>query len=403
MAGTTTLKYGTIVLVGMATITAWFYDVPWDKRSQIYMSDYVEVAEAVREREMIVTAISGTNQFFLQIATNRTQMLALDNKIISIIPYFVDQSQIDAWAASGATGAPPHWTVANIFSYSGVLYTNGGFLDYEIHTTKTDLERRYLILKNMIYTDDQTTWSTNNNYYYNSGSIFSNYNIGTNIYAYGDYSYITMTNDYEASKWWTNNMIPLRPTWWVNELNDVVTMDSTDPSLNYIGTSYGNAPYWYWYAHIDIISWWLYERAVNGYGGVWRDWVKTWSITKYYGKYGNSRKMTAQMRCTTRSVPITRTDYYFTNLGGFETISVSSNTTYSNTSGFVEPFDQLWGGISTNVHVNTTNMTFWQGYPWAKDLDGSSTNLSFGVSGYDTKTNGNPWYCIHKWNVERCY
>ena len=394
---TQTLKYGTIVLIGLAVTGGIYYE---SARHQVYAKDCIEITEGVREREMIATAISGTNRITLQIATNRSSLVALDSVIVGLIPYFVNQEEISTWA-SGATTNPPHWTPEDLYAHVGLSASGMTPYPYQIRTD--ELLERFNILEHLVYTDTASAWNAsrggNTSYGYTGfeGVEFDSWSTNINI---SQWASPWPTNVASAIEWWEANAVPLQPSSW----EDCLSHSKTHTFDGYtIANNYGaTVPQFSW--TIDIpMSLNLNKTAsylFYGYPDYWHiTWSWQWSLrSKHTSVYRESN-----LASTTRSIPITRTDYFYSE-GLLCTTNISSNTASSVSSAYVVPPGSFNPSLTHDREVCALDspQLFYHG-PTERTISYSATNVTevvksdSGSVSNDVKRN-----VIHKWDVERC-
>lgn len=402
MAVTNTLKYGTVVLAGMAAIAAFFYDSPTNQRIQIYMSDYVEIAEGLRERQMIVNSISGTNIFYIQIATNRSQMIAIDAEILNVVTGFVDHRKINDWVLASTNTTPPHWTMPELVKYVTGIETNR-FPAYPIQTRKSDLNIRYAALTNLIFTDSVASWSTNRSYTTNESEIVDYY-VETNFPGPFDYTNRwALTNQAKIEAWWVTNMDTRKPLldWWTDASTNTYSTDVIDPSSvasPLIGL--GLAPSWSWSGSVNVSSY--YSEIYGGYNDSPASLFRVFRTKKYASILWLSNKRTSKITASAKVIPIERTDYFFFNKLLFESMPITSNVLAQTTSGWAEILDPVWGNTGFTATWNiATNIAVTELGAYIK-MDKNAPGVTGTSSGRGGSTNSVLLNCIHRWDVERC-
>lgn len=397
---TQTLKYGTIVLLGLAVTGGIYYE---SARHQVYAKDCIEIIEGVREREMIATAISGTNRITLQIATNRSSLIALDSVIVGLIPYFVDQTQIDTWASDVVTN-PPHWTAADLYAHVGISASGMTPYPYQIRTN--ELRERFNILKHLVYTDTPSSWNAsrggNTSYGYTGyeGVEFDSWSTNINISQWASPFVTTITNETIAAEWWSRNAAPIQPSSVENCLSHskTHTFDGFTIANNYGAT----VPQFSW--TIDIpMTLGLTKTASYLFYGYPDYWHITWSWTWILRSKHTSSYRESNLASTTRSIPITRTDYFYSS-GLLCTTNISSNTASSVSSAYVVPPGSFNPSLTHDREVCALDspQLIIHG-PTERTISYSATNgaevvkSDSGSVSNDVKRN-----VIHKWDVERC-
>ena len=396
-------KYGTLVLTGLIAFGAFWYT--GNDRLQIMARDYVEIAEGVRERQVIATAVSGTNSFNILIATNKAQMEALDDVIIGLITNFVDQTQISAWAASGSTNPPPHWTPLSLLSALSIA-PNGVFPPYEIQTKKADLVNRADVLEMLIYTDSPSAWARAEKCERSGGAgngvVYTETNFST-----GAMSAPVVTNQALADAWWSNLEMQDKEdglSWWENPLTAELTVTALAPTnFYYAGNAYLH-PYYSWTLSGSCFASIVEDAAYWGSIGqnYWRMMFRKWRNTS--GSWSSLLRKT-RLTASGRSIPVLRQDYFYDETSLLEVVSVSSNTTTVTTSLYVLPKDIEWGERSVScVAVQKSGVAWETFYPssYYVQLDKTSTNTAVLISATYTSPQIYPRYVIHKWDVTRC-
>ena len=396
---TQTLKYGTIVLLGLAVTGGIYYE---SARSQVYAKDCIELIEGVREREMIATAISGTNRITLQIATNRSSLVALDSVIVGLIPYFVDQTQIDTWA-SGATTNPPHWTPEDLYAHVGL--SASGMTPYPYQIRMNELYERFNILKHLVYTDTASAWNasrggdTSYGYTGYEGVEFGTEDTNFNISQYTDPSVSAVTNNEVATTWWQNYGADTEPEWWTDCWGHEKT--HTFDGYTIANTYSATPPVFSW--TIDIaMSLILSKNATYlPYVPGWViQWYRYWSLRSYH----TSTYRESKIASTTRSIPITRTDYFYSE-GLLCTTNISSNTASSVSSAYVAPLGSFNPSLTheREICVLGSPVLIWNGVSLDRSISFNATNSSSAVTKSDSGSSSNVLRnVIHKWDVERC-
>jgi hypothetical protein len=397
------LKYGTLVLSVIGAGVAFFYSA--QQRLQIYAIDCIEIAEGVRERQLIVSSITLTNTFNLQIATNRAVMSALDDEIITLIPSFVNQEELSTWAASGSTNYPDNWTVSGLLSHVGIGGTD--FPDYPLQVKKSDLQMRYDVLKHLVYTAGDAAWGAQATVYYTNISYGTEGFIdNTNFPAYypGDNGPITNQSIADA-KWAELDMDNLAEglDWYesshTDELDLLCILGS--PYSTYLG---GYSPYYEWSYSGHFNSFINFGATI--FASVGQNW---WA--RGYGIYQDARgSISTTLRAMELngwgpSIDLPRVDMFYDEDSHFEDVEVAEFTEVTATTGRIGP-TPTWGGTNVSVTVAILDEVYWEpprdpdyGY---RILSRSSTNAEVNVSSSYTSPDLLPRPVIHKWTVERC-
>ena len=399
---TQTLKYGTIVLLGLAVTGGLYYE---SARRQVYAKDCIEIIEGVREREMIATAISGTNRITIQIATNRASLVALDSVIVDLIPYFVNQTQIATWAAGSDTN-PPHWTAEDLYAHLGL--SESGMTPYPYQIRKAELEQRFNILEHLVYTDTASAWSASRyGNIYSSGDALEFGDQTTNFpldYRAGPWP----TNQATGVEWWNTYGADTEPDWWGDgcvSTERTVEFDGYPTSWGSMAATY---PSFSWSIGIGIqlylakIGDYDYMRDFGGTIKISIRWYKYWWSKRNY----SSAYVESKLSTTTKSIPITRADYFYTDILVCTT-NISSNTA-SSVSSWIPPTGSSFTNSATFSRERCVDEELrfynwgYNGINWAVDF--TPTNSTEYVWDYHSGSVSNDIKrnVIHKWDVERC-
>ena len=395
---TQTLKYGTIVLLGLAVTGGIYYE---SARHQVYAKDCIEIIEGVREREMIATAISGTNRITLQIATNRSSLVALDSVIVGLIPYFVNQEEISTWA-SGATTNPPHWTPEDLYTHVGL--SSSGMTPYPYQIRTNELWERFNILKHLVYTDTASAWNATRGGDVSVSLGGIEFGGQSTNFAMSEYTQpfpTEITNHDRGSEWWETNGAPTEPTgWWT----DCYSHEKTVAFDGYTIASSFSATYpqFSWAISIPMTLQIRKGASFDNSRPSGSRWDVFWSTYWLTQRSYSSSYRESNLASTTRSIPITRTDYFYTDTL-LCTTNVSANTAVS-TSTFVVPpgtFNPSLTHSREECVLDDFILTpYSSGYVL---IDFSSTNNApVTKSDSGSVSNNVLRNCIHKWDVERC-
>jgi hypothetical protein len=331
-----TLKYGTRVLVGLAVTGATIYTVT---RLQVKPVDFIEIMEGVRERQMIVSAITQTNVFGLQIASNRANLVQLDADIDTLIPNFVNQHSIAAWLADRPDTNPvPMWTKTSLLTYLGVgngtnftrtpapATTNNvaTFGAWPIQIYATDLKERYAVLQKLTYTTTAASWHSNLIYAAGSGGYAYYETNQTNI-GHGD-----LWNTCDSHTGMVVALDAAKPEWFLASDTNTYTVTSPAPPGSPTATATGLAPTHTNYAKVSTTQ---YQADYIGWSI--SPWTFRYQVTKIINQVLDVRKVESSMKSTAPSNCLTRIDYYYADNASFEVINVSSNTPTTYTTNFV--------------------------------------------------------------------
>lgn len=363
----------------------------------MYAKDCVEIMEGVRECEMIATAISGTNTLTIQIATNRSELAALDSVIVGLIPQFVNHTKINDWLASGVTN-PPHWTENELYAYVGL---SEGMTPYPYQIRTNELWQRYIVLTNLFMTDTPSTWTGGRGgytYVYDKGYEYGGDSFSTNIPPTYNPHVNEVTNNTIAATWWNNYGKDTKPDWWTDCYGHERTVTFNG---YYIGSSQGTrSPMFSWSISIEISLILSKYAAYNSYASQWGiNWYRSWSSTRSYTSF----YVESLMATSTKSIPITRIDNFYTATFLCST-NIGTNTASSVSPLYVTPPGSVNPSLtySREICVLDSPVLHWNGVTLDRTISFNSTNTenaTLSDSGSTTQINRN---VIHVWNKARC-
>jgi len=404
-----TLKYGTRVLVGLVVTGATIYTTT---RLQVKPVDVIEIMEGVRERQMIVSTITQTNVFGLQIASNLANLVQLDADIATLIPNFVNQHKISGWLADRPDTNPvPRWTKIDLLTYleigDGTNFTRtpagattnntATFGAWPIQIYATDLKERYAVLQKLTYTTSAAQWHSNNVYDASwGGCVYSN-SVTTN-FAHGLGLLPCSSNQAVA-----DDVYARIPDWF--EESETNTYGNYSPALPGSPTSYASG-----LAPAQTNNAWI--SSDSGGGTYFANYIAklrspntySYEITKVIVGNSWARKIESSMKSTAVSNCLERVDYYYADNALFESISVSSNTLSSFTTNYVSApaLDAAYAEIIVGYDMTPFNSNYYSSciggelfyinkYSYGQDQENDGGGLQKGIIP-----------ALHEWKVTRC-
>lgn len=397
------LKYGTLVLAGLATIGGFYYETT--PRFQVYAKDYIEIVEGVREREYIYTNVLGTNSISIQIATNRLAMQELDTAISNMIPYFVNQTRIDEWLTT-TNREPFHWTYADLKAAIGF---DLGKYPYQIN--ERDLRIRFDYLKTLIYTDDTCAWTGSmktTKRVPSSGTSLAYDNNTTNFYV-SEWSQPYVTNLPSAVSWWNTNAVPFETmlgyTW--NDCYSYTNWTTIYIDYDNIYSTSTTYPLYYWQnsASFDVMV--IKEATLFYhylYGHIWGIDIGHQANCNWWW---SSEFVKSKMNGSSKGLDLTRTDTFYDTFQMVQETNVTSNITSVVTSVYILPpvfldtFDKHteYGDCA---FPDDGDPSYFRDDNTYKYIYYNSTNRYYNSYSSGGSSNVIPRNVIHKWDVTRC-